>query len=52
MNDKFKKMFTPKPMVAFRSPHKISSYLVRAKLYPIEKTVGSFRCWSKRCEVC
>ena len=31
---------------------KISSSLGRAKLYPIERTVGSFRCRSKRCEVC
>ena len=39
-------------MVSFRSSHKVSSYLVRAKLYPIERTVGSFRCGSKHCEVC
>ena len=31
---------------------KISSYLVRAKLCPIERTVGSYRSESKRCEVC
>ena len=39
-------------MVSFRSSRKISSYLVRAKLYPIERTVGSFKCGSKCCEVC
>ena len=39
-------------MVSFRSFHKISSYLVRAKLYPIERTMGSFRCGSKRFKVC
>ena len=39
-------------MVSFKSSRKMSSYLVRAKLYPIERTVGSFRCESKRCEVC
>ena len=39
-------------MVSFRSSRKISSYLVRAKLYPLERTVGSFKCGNKRCEVC
>ena len=52
MNDEVKRVFTPKPLVSFRSSHKISSYLVRAKLYPIVRTVGSFRRGSKRCEVC
>ena len=48
MNGEVKSAFTPKPMVSFRSPRKISSYLIRAKLYPLEKTVGSCRCGSKR----
>ena len=52
MHDEVKRVFTPKPMVSFRSSCKISSYLVRAKLYPIERTAGSFRCGSKHCEVC
>ena len=52
MNYEVKKVFTSKPMVSFKSSRKISSYLVRAKLYPIERTVGSFKCGSKRCEVC
>ena len=40
-------------MVSFRSSRKISSSnLVRSKLCPTERTVGSFRCGSKRCEVC
>ena len=52
MSDEVKRVFTPKPMVSFKSSHKISSYLVRVELYPIERTVGSFRCGSKRCEVC
>ena len=47
-----KRVFKPKPVVSFRSSWKISSYLVRAKLYPTERTVGSFRCGSKHCEVC
>ena len=32
MNEKTKRVFSPRPMVLFRSPRKISSYMVRAKL--------------------
>ena len=38
-------------MISFRNVRKMSSYLVRAKLYPEERTKGSFQCGSKRCEV-
>ena len=31
---------------------KLSSYLVRAKLYPIEWKVGLCKCNGKHCEVC
>ena len=52
MNNEVKKAFTSKPMISFRSTRKMSSYLIRAKLYPEERTKGSFKCGSKRCEVC
>ena len=39
-------------MVSYRSARKLSSYLVRAKLYPIERKVRSCKCNGKRCEVC
>ena len=58
MNDEVKDTFTPKlsiplrPMVSFRTSRKLSSYLVRAKLYPLERTVGSRKCSKNRCEVC
>ena len=52
MNEETKKVFSPRPMVSFRSPRKISSYLVRAKLYPLDRVVGSMKCGKKRCEVC
>ena len=52
MNEETKKVFSPRPMVSFRSPRKISSYLVRAKLYPLDRVVGSTKCGKKRCEVC
>ena len=47
-----KNVFTPGPMAAFRSAYKLSSNLVRAKLYPIVRIVGSHKCKGKRCEVC
>ena len=47
-----KNVFTPGPMATFRSAPKLSSYLLRAKLYPIERIVGSHKCKNKRCEVC
>ena len=39
-----KKVFTSPPMVSLRSARKLSSYLVRAKLYPLERMVGSYKC--------
>ena len=39
-------------MISFCSAGKMSIYLVRAKLYPEERTKGSFKCGSKRFEVC
>ena len=52
MNEELKHLFTPGPMVSFRSSRKISSYLVRAKLYPVERSVGSFNCKRPHCQVC
>ena len=36
MNQETKKVFSPRPMVSFRSHRKISSYLVSAKLCPLD----------------
>ena len=52
MNVEVKQTFTPVPMVSNRSSRKLSSYLVRTKLYPIERIVGSKGCGKKCCEVC
>ena len=52
MNDEVKKAFTSSSMVLFRGARKLSSYLVRAKLYPLERLVGSFKCNGKRCKLC
>ena len=52
MNDEVKKVFSLKPMISFSSAQKLSSYLMMAKLYPIEKRFGSFKCTKKCCEGC
>ena len=52
MKEEVKRVFTPCPMVSFRGARKLSSYLVRAKLYPLERSVGSFKCGKRRCQVC
>ena len=39
-------------MVSFYSARKLNNYLDRAKLYPLKRTVGSYKCKSKRCQVC
>ena len=52
MNDEVKKTFTPSPMISFRSSRKISNYIIGAKLYPLKRTVQSYKCGKKRCEVC
>ena len=52
MNAEVKQMFIPVTMVSYRSARKLSSYLVRAKLYPIDRIVGFKGCGKKRCEVC
>ena len=52
LDENVKEDFMPGPMVAFRSSRKLSSYLVRAKLYPLERMTGSCKCNGKRCTVC
>ena len=48
MNEYVRSLFTLAPMIQFRSVRKLSSYLVRAKLYPLERTIGSVQCKGKR----
>ena len=43
MNDEIKWVFSPKPMISFLSAMKLRNYLVRAKIYPIERSAGSFK---------
>ena len=51
MNDDVKDTLTPRPMVSFRTAQKLSSYLVRAKLYPLKRTVGFRKYREKGLEV-
>ena len=37
-----KRVFTPSPVVSFRSARKLSSYLVCAKFYPFERKKISY----------
>ena len=47
-----KKVFTPSPFVSFRSTRNLKSFLVRSKIYPLEREVGSKKCEGNRCQVC
>ena len=44
MNEDFKSVFTPAPMIFFCKARKLSRYLVWAKLYPLKRTAGSVKC--------
>ena len=39
-------------MVSNRSARKIKDYIVRSKLYPLERNVGCEGCGNGRCQVC
>ena len=51
MNQEVINVFTPRPIVSFRSTRKIISYFIRAQLYPLERKVGYEKCGKSRCEV-
>ena len=46
-----KKLFSPAPFVSFRGTINLKSYLVRSKIYPLDRKVSSENCKSKRCLV-
>ena len=50
MNEEVKNLFLPGPMVSFRGARKLSSYLVRGKLYPLHCKVGSKKRTKNHCE--
>ena len=50
-DESVKQVLTPPPMVSYRSARKLSSYLVRAKLYPSEREIVSYKCGNWRFQV-
>ena len=44
MDKEIKKVFSVAPIVSFKSARKLNSYLAGAKLYPLQRTVESFKC--------
>ena len=44
-------MFTPAPFASFRIARNLRSHLVRSKLYPLQRTTGSCKCNTPRCQV-
>ena len=46
------RVLTPFLMVSYCNAINLCSYLVRGKLYPLERTRGSYKCGSTRCQVC
>ena len=44
LDENAKEVFMPGTIVTFRSSRKLSSYLVRAMLYPLERVTGSCKC--------
>ena len=51
MDQKVKEVFSPQAKVSFRSTLKLSSYLLRAKLNPLERRVGLYK-YCNPCQVC
>ena len=45
-------VFSPPPIISYRSARKIEDFIVRSKLYLVKRKVGYRRCGSSRCEVC
>ena len=52
LNEEVKNLFLPGPLISFRSARKLCSYLVRTKLYPLHRKVGSKKCAKNHFEVC
>ena len=47
-----KRVFTPAPFVSFRNGYNLRKHLVRSKLYPLSREVGSKKCCAPRCQTC
>ena len=51
-DEEVQKVFSPPPMVSNRSAKKIKDYIVRSKLYLLERNVGCGGCGNGKCQVC
>ena len=51
-DEEVQKNFSCLPIVSYRSARKMKNYIVRSKLYPVERKVGCRGCGSFRCQVC
>ena len=47
-----KRVFTSALFIFFRTDRNLKSFLVRSKVYPLERKVGSAKCNGKRCQMC
>ena len=45
-------VFTTQPMVSHRSARKLGNYWVSAKLYPLKRKRGFYKCDNLKCQVC
>ena len=52
IDEKVQKVFSSPPMAWYRSTRKTKDYIVRSKLYPLERNVGCGGCGNGRCQVC
>ena len=52
LGENVKEVFMPRPNVTFRRSRKLSSYLVRANLYPPKRVTGSCKCHGNLSAVC
>ena len=50
-DEEVKKVFTPTGFVSFRSARNLKSFLVRSKVYPLERKIGSEKCNGKSLNV-
>ena len=51
-DEQVQKVFSPLPMVSYRSARKKKDYTVGSKLYSLERNVGCGSCGNGRCQVC
>ena len=51
-DSEIQRVFSPAPIVSYRSARKIKDYIARSKLYPIERKIRSYSCGNSRCQVC